>query len=127
MKRAVLLAGHGSKLAGSSGALDQVITELQKKEPATLFQAAFLELQSPSIPEAIELCLSHGADEVVVIPYFVQLGRHVVQDIPQIIADAKAKYPGKNIRLARYLGFDSRLVSLVQDRISEARRSHVFS
>lgn len=127
MKCAVILAGHGSKLAGSSNALDQVVTELQNKEPATLFQAAFLELQSPSIPEAIELCLSQGADEVIMIPYFVQLGRHVVQDIPHIIAEAKAKHPGKNIRLAQYLGFDSRLVSLVQDRILEARRSNIFS
>ena len=121
MKRAVLLVGHGSKLTGSSSALDQVIRELQKKEPTTSFQAAFLELQSPSIPEAIELCLNQGSDEVIVIPYFVQLGRHVVQDIPKIITEAQAKHPAQNICLARYLDFDERIVSVVMDRILEAR------
>jgi len=125
MKRAVILVGHGSKLTGSSSALDQVITELRTRESATLFQAAFLELQSPGIPEAIESCLNRGSDEVVVIPYFVQLGRHVVQDIPQIIAEAQAKHPAKNIRLAKYLGFDERIVSVVQDRILEALESRV--
>jgi len=121
MKRAVLLVGHGSKLTGSNDAIDQVIETLHKKEPATIFQAAFLEIRSPNIPEGIELCLSRGADEVVVIPYFVQAGKHVVQDIPRIISEAKTKYPGKNICLAEYLGFDLRIVSVVGDRIREAR------
>ena len=123
MKQAVLLVGHGSKLSGSNNAIDQVIEALRKKEPTTLFQAAFLEIQSPNIPDGIEHCLQQGAEEVVVIPYFVQAGKHVVQDIPRIVSEAKAKYPQKNICLAEYLGFDSRIVSVVGDRIHESRES----
>lgn len=123
MKQAVLLVGHGSKLSGSNEAIDQVIEALCQIEPSTLFQAAFLEIQPPSIPEGIELCLNQGAEEVIVIPYFVQAGKHVVQDIPRIISEAKAKYSGKSIHLANYLGFDSRIVSVVQDRIRETRNS----
>ncbi len=121
MKRAVLLVGHGSKLSGSNEAIDQVIEALRQKEPSTSFQAAFLEIQSPNISEGIELCLNQGADEVVVIPYFVQAGKHVVQDIPRIVSEAKAKYFEKTIHLANYLGFDSRIVSVVRDRIRETR------
>ena len=106
MERAVLLIGHGSKITGSSKALDQVLRALRAKESDTLFQAAFLELQSPSIPQAIEFCVSQGVEEIILIPYFVQMGRHVVQDIPQIVSEAKARYPQKHIRLAEYLGFD---------------------
>ena len=78
MKKAVLLVGHGSKLSGSSDALNQVLENLRKKEPSTFFQAAFLEIQPPNIPQGIELCLNQGAHEVIVIPYFVQAGKHVV-------------------------------------------------
>ena len=123
MKRAVLLVGHGSKLAGSNAALEQVTKALRKQDPATFFQVAFLELQSPHILEGIELCLREGAREVVVVPYFVQTGRHVVEDIPRIVAEAKARFPEKNILLAQYLAFDSRIVSVVIDRIREVQTS----
>ena len=122
MKRAVVLIGHGSKMPGAGDAIDQVIQALQKKEPATFFQAAYLELQTPSIPAGIELCFSQGADEVVLVPYFVQTGRHVVEDIPRIVSEAKARYPDKKIHLANYLGFEDRIVSVVLDRVYEARK-----
>ena len=120
MKHAVLLVGHGSKLAGSNAALEQVILALRKRDSATFFQSAFLELQKPNIVEGIELCLHQGADEIVVVPYFVQTGRHVVADIPRIVTEAKAKFPEKGIRLAEYLGFDEKMVSIVINRIQEA-------
>lgn len=121
MKRAVVVIGHGSKLAGSDDAMGRTVDSLRRKEPDTLVQIAFLEIQSPTIQEAIELVLRHGAEEVVLVPYFVQTGRHVTQDIPKIASEAQAKYPKKKFRLARYLGFDERIVSVVRDRIREAR------
>ena len=122
MKRSVLLIGHGSKLSGSSDSLLQVVDALRTNDPETIFHAAFLEIASPNIPDGIELCLSQDADEVVVVPYFVQAGRHVVEDIPRFVNSAQAKHPTKTIRLASYLGFDERIVSLVADRVSQARR-----
>jgi sirohydrochlorin ferrochelatase len=121
VKPAVLLVCHGSKVEASGDAVNQVVETLQEKEPSAFFHCAFLELQKPSISEGIELCLSQGADEVIVVPYFVQAGRHVVWDIPRIVSDAQALHPDKKIRLADYLGFDERIVSVVLDRIREAR------
>ena len=123
MKRAVLLVGHGSKQAGANEAIDQVLEALRRKEPTTLFQSAFLEIQSPSIPAGIEFCLNQGCDEVIVVPYFVQTGKHVVQDIPRIVSETQIKHPQKNICLAKYLGFDERIASIVFDRIYEARKT----
>ena len=123
MKRAVVLVGHGSKLEGSSAALEQVLTQLRKKEPETVFQTAFLELRSPNIPQAIQFCLNQGAEEIVIVPYFVQLGRHVAHDIPRIVDEAKTQYPDREIRLAPYLGFDERIVPVIEDRIRQARKS----
>lgn len=99
-----------------------MLETLRTKEPTTFFQAAFLELQPPNILEGIEFCIHQGADEVIVAPYFVQTGRHVVEDIPRIMEEAQARFPEKSIRLAEYLGFDERIVSVVADRIREARK-----
>lgn len=123
MKRAVLLIGHGSKIEGSSEAMDQVVEELRKRDPATLFQTAFLELQSPNIPNGIDFCVKQGAGEVIAVPYFVQTGKHVVHDIPRIIEEAKAAHPKIFISLADYLGFDPRITSIIEDRIKEARET----
>lgn len=121
MKCSVVLVGHGSKLENSGEALNQVCEALRKKEPDTFFQVAFLEINSPSIPEAVDLCLAKGVDEVVVVPYFVQSGKHVNQHIPQIISEIQARYPTKSIRLTRHLDFDERIVSAIKDRILSAR------
>lgn len=123
-KRAVVLVGHGSKLPGSSEALDRVLEALREKEPDTFFQSAFLAVCSPDISEGIAICLSQGAQEVVVIPYFVQSGKHVVEDIPRIISQEQTKYPDKSIQLGEYLSFDERIVSLVFDRVHETRTAH---
>ena len=122
MNRAVLLVGHGSKIEGSNDAMNRVVDELRRREPSTFFKTAFLELQSPSIPDGIHLCLQQGAEEIIVVPYFVQTGRHVVQDIPRIVQEAQAAHPKILISLANYLNFDSRIVSVVEDRIKSARR-----
>ena len=122
MKRAVLLVGHGSKVKGSNEAMDQVLIALRQKEPATFFQTAFLELQPPNIPDGIKLCFNQGADEVIVVPYFVQTGRHVVEDIPRVVSEVQAQHPNKIIRLAQYLGFDQRIAQVVENRIQETRQ-----
>jgi sirohydrochlorin ferrochelatase len=48
----------------------------------------------------------------------------VVEDIPRIVKEAQARFPEKDIRLAEYLGFDQRIVSIVIDRIKQALASH---
>lgn len=123
MKRAVVLAGHGSKLEHSGEALNRVCESLRKKEPGTFFQVAFLEINSPSIPEAVDLCLTQGADEVIIVPYFVQSGKHVKEHIPQIVLGIQARHPSKSIRLSRHLDFDKRIVSAIKVRILDARKS----
>ena len=118
-----MLVGHGSKLINSNEALNRVMESLQIKEPTTFFQVAYLEIQPPNIPQGIELCLNQGAEEVVVIPYFVQTGKHVVEDIPRIVREAQTRFPKKRIQLGEYMGFDERLVSLVLDRVHKAQHS----
>ena len=125
MNRAVVLVGHGSQIENAGEALDRVCESLQKKEPGTIFRVGFLEITSPSIPEAVESCFAEGADEVIVLPYFVQSGKHVNRHIPEIVSELTAHYPAKKIRLARHLDFDERIVALVGDRIREARQGNL--
>jgi sirohydrochlorin ferrochelatase len=58
----------------------------------------------PSIPDGIKAAINAGANEVVVLPYFLSAGRHVAEDIPGFVAQTQTEYPGVQIRIAPYLG-----------------------
>ena len=118
MKQSVVLVGHGSKLENSGEALHKVCVSLRKKEPDTFFQVAFLELNSPSIPEAVRLCVDSGAKQVKVLPYFVLGGNHVKNHIPDIMVNVKKEHRGKaSIVLCDYLGFHEKIVEVVKERL----------
>lgn len=112
MKRALLVVAHGSRRAESNDEVRQLTDTLRGvlADEYHRVECAFLELAQPLIPQGIDACVAEGAGEVVVLPYFLSAGRHVTQDIPNIIATSQARHPAIRLRLAPYLG---QAVSLV--------------
>ncbi|MDA8233486.1 MAG: hypothetical protein M0Z31_01505 [Clostridia bacterium] len=53
------------------------------------------------------------------MPFFLYFGIHLQEDIPEILKEEKAKYPGVEIVMASNLGADIRLVDILLDRIKE--------
>lgn len=105
MKSLVLVA-HGSRREASNEEVRQLAARLGDRSAGAFahVSAAFLELAEPSIPDGIVASIDRGADEVVVLPYFLSAGRHVVTDIPEEVEKARATRPGATIRVAPYLG-----------------------
>ena len=119
---ALLLVAHGSRRQESN---DEVIALADRLRDAcnpdyTIVHAGFLELASPSIPEGIEKCIDAGARRVTVLPYFLNSGRHVVKDVPDIVAYARTRHPGTEILLAEHLGASSLMVDLLIDAAKSA-------
>lgn len=105
-KVALLLVAHGSRRAESNHEVAQLAQQLQADLTAdfAMVKAAFLELAEPSIPEGIKACALAGANRVVVLPYFLNTGRHVAEDIPAEINKARQKLPDLNIHLQAHIG-----------------------
>lgn len=115
--RALLVVAHGSRRAESNEEVRRLTDELRLASGGEYAQVecAFLELAQPSIPEGIDCCVAEGAGEVVILPYFLSAGRHVVQDIPEIVATSQGRHPSVRLRIAPYLGRATSLVaSLVE-------------
>jgi len=68
----------------------------------------------------VEKCVHQGAQEVIVIPYFLHAGLHLVLDIPEMLQQESRKFPGVKLVLGKSLGFSEALVDLVQRRVEEA-------
>jgi sirohydrochlorin ferrochelatase len=112
--KALLLVAHGSRRGASNDEVRELARHLQ--EAGDGFQhvaCAFLELAEPSIPDGLRTAIAAGAREVVVLPYFLSAGRHVVTDIPDEVAVVQAEHPGVTIRVAPYLGAADGVVEIL--------------
>ncbi len=105
--KALLVVAHGSRREASNDEVRELCCRIEQEaagEDFSLVRAGFLELAEPSIPEGIGQCLEAGADQVVVLPYFLSAGRHVSEDIPAEVEKARQQHPEASIVLAPYLG-----------------------
>lgn len=121
MKSLVLVA-HGSRRESSNDEVREVAARLAQRTSDTFanVSAAFLELAEPSIADGIVSSVDAGASEIVVLPYFLSAGRHVVTDIPREVDAARAARPNADICVVPYLGASHSLLdvlaSLATDR-----------
>jgi len=82
---------------------------------------AYLEINFPSIPEAVRRAVRRGARDIRVLPYFILAGNHVRKDIPRIVRLEARRWKRKaKIRLCPYLGYHEKIVSVVKERIQHA-------
>lgn len=83
---------------------------------------AYLEINTPSLEQAISRTVRQGIDEVRVLPYFLLAGRHVLSDIPAIVTKARKDHGRKvKIKLCPYLGYHEKIVSVARQRVGQAR------
>lgn len=113
--KALLLVAHGSRRESSNQEVRDLAARVAQRAVGWFDHVgcAFLEIAEPLIPDGIQRCVDAGADEVVVLPYFLSAGRHVVEDIPNDVAIKQAEHPGVEIRIAPYLGSAEGVIELL--------------
>ena len=119
--KALLLVAHGSRRGASNDEVRDLTRQLEKVDDSFQHVAcAFLELAEPSIPDGLRAAIAAGAGEVVVLPYFLSAGRHVVTDIPAEVALVQAEHPDVPIRVAPYLGAADGVVQILLQQAAGA-------
>mmetsp|Transcript_20845 Transcript_20845/g.37142 ORF Transcript_20845/g.37142 Transcript_20845/m.37142 type:complete len:234 (+) Transcript_20845:22-723(+) len=113
----VVLVDHGSRKKESNDMLVEFSKLYQKVSKRDIVEVAHMEIATPTIPQAIGLCVSRGARSVVIAPYFLSNGRHIQSDIPAIVEDARTQYPELTIRLAAPMGIDEQIARVIEDRV----------
>ena len=99
-KVGVLLMDHGSKKEKSNARLQRMAELYQltlgtdededdDNTPTMIVRAAHMEIAKPSIPDQLKDLRDQGVDEIICHPFFLSAdGRHVKEDIPEIIGNA---------------------------------------
>jgi sirohydrochlorin ferrochelatase len=119
VRRAYLLVDHGSRREAANAQLEQVAEALRERVD-DIVRIAHLELAPPDIGTGIGACAAAGAEEVVVLPYFLAPGRHTTHDIPEQVRSARECHPRLAIRIAAPLGPHQKLVEILLDRAAHA-------
>ena len=122
--QALVLIAHGSRRQASNQEVTSIALGLKKSagKHYQIVEAGFLEIAKPSIPEAIESCIESGATSVIVVPYFLAAGRHVAEDIPQIVRPVGERHPHVNIRISEHIGMSNSMPRLILDSASSQAR-----
>ena len=117
-----LVVAHGSRASGTVEDHVAVCRTLRDRagfEVADV-RPAFLELNDPSIPTAIDAAIADGAARLVLLPYFLHAGNHTQRDIPAFIDEASERHPDVEIVLAEHLGPHDALVDVLLERARAA-------
>ncbi len=122
MTEAVILVDHGRRTPEAAAGLDEMGSLVQKQRPEILVLAAHMEIAPPSIEEALQQCVTQGAQRVTVVPYFLAPGRHITEDIPALVQAAAAEHPQTEVQLAPPLGVHTKLAEVILERLEESTK-----
>ena len=123
MTRALLLIAHGSRRPEANADLEFVATALRDRGRYPVVRVSYLELAEPTIEAGGAQCAEAGATEVILLPYFLSPGVHVVEDLTAARAALAARFPRVRFVLAEPLGRHPLLVDVVEQRANEAQEA----
>lgn len=122
MREAMLVMVHGSPRPVANNDMFAVVDLLRERGIYPIVEVGFMEINEPSIPEAIARCVEQGAGRVIAVPYFLHTGNHVTDDLPNLLEEAQVQYPQVQFLMGDYLGRDPLLADVIVERVAEAHR-----
>jgi sirohydrochlorin ferrochelatase len=117
---ALLLLAHGSPNPAANAPIYTIAASIRQTGGYDQVEVAFMELNTPDIPSAIADLVAAGHTQIVALPFFLQLGGHVAEDLPAAIASAQQRHYTTTIALAQHLDYHPLLAHAIADRVSEA-------
>ena len=120
MKTAVLLMAHGSRIPEANSTVHEIAAMVKKMTGYDIVEVAFREQHKPSIQQGIDACVANGAERILLMPYFLYMGAHVLEDLPAELEEGKKRYPNVEMAMGKHLGVHRKLAEVVVERIAEA-------
>lgn len=116
---AVIVIAHGSRRQAANEDARWIAARLAESSDYKPIEVAYLELAAPDIRTAALTCVTQGARRVLLLPYFLSAGRHVVEDLRKVCTELSQTYPGVAFELCPPLGLHPLMLQIVRDRLQE--------
>jgi sirohydrochlorin ferrochelatase len=120
MSTALVLMAHGSRQSSANDDLVDLADRIRGMGRYALVVASFLELAEPDIKTACRNCVAEGAAHVIMLPYFLSAGVHMLRDLARLRDELANEYPSVQFILGEPLGRHPLLMEVVLQRAAEA-------
>lgn len=115
--KGILIIDHGSMKDAANQMLECVGELVQQMAgDAVIVRIAHMELAAPSIADGFAACVAAGATEIVAFPYMLSPGKHSTRDIPRMVGEISANYPGIPVQVTTAFGVNEQLAAVVLAR-----------
>lgn len=123
MQRGLILFGHGARDPSWRVPLDALAKTAAGLDANCAVEVAFLEFQSPTLPDAIDALTARSVFDITIAPIFWARGGHVDHDLPPLIAAAKARHPQLKVQVLPVLSALPGMIEFIAGQVtSETRR-----
>jgi sirohydrochlorin ferrochelatase len=120
VKTGFAIFAHGSAVESANEAVREVVRQFEARGGFELVEPSFLELGRPDLAEAVAKLISRGAGRVIVVPYFLTLGKHLQRDLPRIVDEIRSIHKEVEIRVTPPMDGHPSLAGILMDRAAEA-------
>jgi len=121
---ALVLFAHGARDARWSMSLHALAAAIRTHAGQASVRIAFLELQSPTLPEALQAAAAEGARRIHVVPVFWAGAGHIENDLPPILAAFGRRYPDVAVRALPVLSELPGMLDFIARTVAEAVGEH---
>jgi precorrin-8X/cobalt-precorrin-8 methylmutase len=122
MKTAIVLLGHGSRNQAAHFEFEALADMVRGLRPDCRIFSAYLQLHAPEWLPTVAEVYAAGFRHLIMIPVFLFAGNHIQQDIPELLKEARAKFPELTIETGDHLGPNRLIAAALSDRIDAALR-----
>jgi len=104
--KALIIAAHGSRKKESNLEVASLASRVSKKAAGSFekVEHAFLQIAEPLLEKKIDELVQKGAEKIVIFPFFIGSGSHILVDIPALVKKAQLIYPHVELKVTRHLG-----------------------
>lgn len=112
-ERALVLFAHGSRDPLWHRPIQAVAQAIAARSPSTRVACAYLELSQPDLVQVAAELAAQGVRHITVVPMFLGIGKHAREDLPVLVAQLQADYPGLVFRLTPAIGEHARVIDML--------------
>jgi len=119
-RTAAILLAHGSRDKAWRAGFEQLAASLVESQGEGRARAAYLQLASPTLLEAVTAAAEEGFRQIMVLPLFIAAGGHVMRDVPEQVSAVQDQWRDLQVTVLPRIGEAPGFLELVAQLVRKA-------
>ena len=99
MSSGLVLFAHGSRDPQWAAPFKIVQQRVAARNPAISVKLAFLEVMTPTLPDAVDALVAAGSRKITIAPLFMAQGAHLKRDLAKLLSELRGRHANVELSL----------------------------